>query len=65
MIKGKWKGANEAGVDDCEMCGEPRELRVIHYIGKYPVPEKDHLAICYQCWHVLKMPGWHACGCGG
>lgn len=65
MIKGKWKCANEAGINDCEMCGDHKELRVIHYVGPAPAPKKDHLNVCIMCFHTLDMPGWHACGCGG
>jgi len=65
VIRGSWKGANEAGIDNCEMCGDYKKLRTIHYVGPAPVPKKDHLNVCVDCFHVLNMPGWHACGCGG
>lgn len=66
MIAGKWKGANEAGRDDCELCGETRNLRTIHFIGNKKVLSvvKDHLDICAQCFHLSNMPNWHVCDCG-
>jgi hypothetical protein len=65
MIEGAWKGANEVGIDDCEMCGDYKKLRTIHYVGLPPAPKKDHLNICVHCFHRLDMPGWHSCGCRG
>jgi len=64
MIEGTWKGANEASYGDCEICGDKRKRRVIHYVGKGKVP-MDHLFVCESCFVTSNMKDWHACGCGG
>jgi hypothetical protein len=67
MIEG-WEGANEAGEDECELCGETRELRLAHYNGAPGTLQpgaKDHLELCQQCFYTAKLKHWHGCGCGG
>lgn len=68
--RGNWKGANPASWDPtikrCEVCGkENTELRIVHK-GPFNLDRKDHIAVCYYCFHYSdKLDGWFACGCGG
>ena len=77
-IRGGWEGANPAyfltsdPMAYCDYCGRPfmiTHLRVIHYLGDYPVLhgyEKDHLFVCKGCFENPRiLPDWYGCGCGG
>ncbi len=64
MLKGNWKDAREIGKGDCAFCSRKRNLRMVHYVGTRLIPRvlKDHLKICAQCFHIVHLDDWHACG---